>query len=470
MNTGYSNNKAMRITGAILLLVSLLFLLLPFIGTSFVAVSGVESATENSVVLSGRVPSVGVSPAWMFIKSFQLSSILRDPSAAAELASVGVSVGSITAGVIVFDVLFVAVIALAILTAVMALVDHRFFSPLWVGITAGVYALLWIVTALVANSKIQPLTMGIISLHILPTLWLFLFLGCTVAPIFLIRKGESYGGNYGGGYAGGYNGGATVVGGGETVGGDYGGGDYGGTARVDDNPGERTMPSSRSNLQGVQVRVQYTDNSGSHIVKRQILTDSPLTIGRSDQCKLVLNDSRASGVHAKLTYDDLNGLVIEDNGSTNGVQVNGETIMKHRRISKDDTVRLGDSKLNFTVTGSLDEFDGERTIAAGERYHEPVRVKLTFVDDSGNRVETVILKEVAMIGRLRECEVPVDSTTVSQKHARLLNRGNGRVAIEDNASTNGVKVNGEKITAATPIGTGDVITLGSVNLRVTVGR
>ena len=81
---------------------------------------------------------------------------------------------------------------------------------------------------------------------------------------------------------------------------------------------------------------------------------------------------------------------------------------------------------------------------------------------------TIRLKEVAIIGRTRECEVCIDSNTVSHKHARLLNLGNGRIAIEDNASSNGAKVNGQKIDRATPLTKGDVLTLGAIDIRVSV--
>lgn len=208
----------------------------------------------------------------------------------------------------------------------------------------------------------------------------------------------------------------------------------------------------------------------THVVKRQILTDSPLTIGRSERNKLVLVDGRTSGNHARLTYDDLDGLVIEDLDSTNGIQVNGETIMRKRKIGQNDSVRIGDCKLQFRVTGSLDDFDGERTMPAGDRYHEPIRLKLTFTDDSGPRTENLVLKDTVTIGRARDCEVFIDATTVTHRHARLMNLGGGRLAVADNDSSNGVIINGVRITEQTELGSGDVMRLGDVNVRVTITR
>ena len=422
MTLRYSTrNKGAWITGAILEFVAALLLLLPFIGLSFVSFG----------IMSG-----GISPFIALIGSF---------------AGMSFASGGIVVVLILYILLFTAVLVLSILTGIMALVNKKYFAPIINAVVYGVFCMLWIIVAIVgassssqilsmmasANSELGYLFRGGVS--ILPTLWLFLALACAVVPAFLLRK---------------YIAPPPPP---EPV-----------TVPVTDDWGTSTIPAAKPNRQGVAIQVRYSDDSGTHVVKRQIMTDRPLTVGRSDSCSVVLADNRASSVHARLKYDDLNGLVIEDNNSTNGIQVNGETVMKLRKISREDSIRIGDSKLQFTVVGTLDDFDGEKTIAAGDRYLEPIRIRLNFTDDSGPRVENVILKESIMIGSMRECEVSIDSTTVSHKHARLINRGSGKVVIEDNASTNGIVVNGERVEKSSPIAKGDVITLGDVNIRVTM--
>lgn len=430
---GYSTeNKGTWLTGAILLFVAVLFLFLPFIGLSFVAFGLAQG---------------GISPFTMMRVAFMIVQY-------GGMLGAG---GGVIALAVVYILLFFACVVLPILTGIMALVNKKYFPPWITVVVYGLMCILWIVLAIVINSNMGTFVgeLGMLSEYagtsgldlsgvgnvvFLPTLWLFLGLACVVIPVFFLRK---------------YIAPPPPP---EPV-----------TAPVNNEDwGVSTIPASKSNKQGVQVQVRYSDDSGTHVVKRQILTDRPMTVGRSDSCSVVLADARASSVHARLKYDDLNGLVIEDNNSTNGIQVNGETVMKLRRISKEDSIRIGDSKLQFTVVGSLDDFDGEKTIAAGDRYHEPIKVRLNFTDDSGPRIENVILKESAMIGSMRECDVSIDSTTVSHKHARLVNLGGGRIAIEDNASTNGIIVNGERVDKRSPVGTGDVITLGDVNIRVTL--
>lgn len=68
----------------------------------------------------------------------------------------------------------------------------------------------------------------------------------------------------------------------------------------------------------------------------------------------------------------------------------------------------------------------------------------------------------ATIGRLRECDVTLDDPSVSRRHARVFT-AEGTWRIEDLGSTNGVKVNGERV-SFTDLRDGDRIQLGTVRL------
>ena len=400
-----------RVISGILMLVSIIFLFLAFIGTSFVSIGA----------LSG-----GVSPALTFIGSFALIA------AGGAYSLLG----------ILYALLFLAAIILPIITGIMILVNKKYFPPLIAMIVYCLLCLLFLIVGILAASLGSYLSMaglGIGGLRgaLVPTLWLFMGAACVIVPVFLARK--------------------------EVI-------------LPPPPPQVETVPYvdpmdmtnvTGHNAQGVEVQVNYTDDSGTHKVRRQVYTDRPMTIGRSKDCLITLDDQRASSMHARLWYDSLNGMVIEDNASSNGIQVNGDTIMNKCRLTATDSVRIGDSKLTFKVLGRLDDMDGEKTMPSGVRYHEPVRILLSFVDDGGPRKENITLKERARIGRDRDCEISIDSNTVSRRHAILKNIGGNRVSIIDDASSNYVYVQGDKIEGETELHDGDKIGLGDVTITLT---
>ena len=70
----------------------------------------------------------------------------------------------------------------------------------------------------------------------------------------------------------------------------------------------------------------------------------PATIGRGAGCTIVLTDTFASQVHARLTPSDT-GLRIEDLGSTNGTVVNGAAVTGTTALRPGDNVRIGQSTI-----------------------------------------------------------------------------------------------------------------------------
>ncbi|HYP47618.1 MAG TPA: DUF3662 and FHA domain-containing protein [Thermoleophilaceae bacterium] len=67
-----------------------------------------------------------------------------------------------------------------------------------------------------------------------------------------------------------------------------------------------------------------------------------------------------------------------------------------------------------------------------------------------------------VLGRSRECDIVVDDPNVSRRHAELRREGAGW-AIADLGSTNGIKVNGRRVSEA-PLEPGDRVTLGVSDL------
>ena len=92
-----------------------------------------------------------------------------------------------------------------------------------------------------------------------------------------------------------------------------------------------------------------------------------------------------------------------------------------------------------------------------------IEAKLIVVE--GATEAEIKLKLPTIIGRSGEAALKVRTSVVSREHCRLYEQ-NGALYVEDLDSSNGTFVNEEKITAVTPIGTGDFLTIGPVTLEV----
>jgi hypothetical protein len=68
--------------------------------------------------------------------------------------------------------------------------------------------------------------------------------------------------------------------------------------------------------------------------------DGGLTIGRSGDCDVTLQDTYLSSRHARVANDD-GDLSIEDLGSTNGTYVNQELVKGRVRLERGDVVQVG---------------------------------------------------------------------------------------------------------------------------------
>ncbi len=85
----------------------------------------------------------------------------------------------------------------------------------------------------------------------------------------------------------------------------------------------------------------------------------------------------------------------------------------------------------------------------------------TLVLADGERVS--VADKPLSIGRLAECEVVLADDSVSRRHAEVRRQGS-EIVVADLGSTNGTKVNGERV-AERVLDDGDVITVGNASIR-----
>jgi pSer/pThr/pTyr-binding forkhead associated (FHA) protein len=101
--------------------------------------------------------------------------------------------------------------------------------------------------------------------------------------------------------------------------------------------------------------------------------------------------------------------------------------------------------------------------SSAERIQEPLREPDPRRASAKLRIDgrTALLgTQGATLGRSRDCEVVLEDANVSRKHAEVRPSG-GSWVVRDLGSTNGVKVNGRRITGAQSLKRGDAIELGT---------
>ena len=73
--------------------------------------------------------------------------------------------------------------------------------------------------------------------------------------------------------------------------------------------------------------------------------------------------------------------------------------------------------------------------------------------------------DVLVIGRSSSCDIHVPDSEMSRRHAEVSSH-NGGVVVRDLGSTNGTSVNGGMISSPTTLAAGDVIVVGTTEIRV----
>jgi pSer/pThr/pTyr-binding forkhead associated (FHA) protein len=66
-----------------------------------------------------------------------------------------------------------------------------------------------------------------------------------------------------------------------------------------------------------------------------------LTLGRDEECSVVLDDPNVSRFHARLVFHNAS-IWVQDAGSRNGVFLNGKRVVRHKQLGPGDELLIGD--------------------------------------------------------------------------------------------------------------------------------
>jgi pSer/pThr/pTyr-binding forkhead associated (FHA) protein len=203
------------------------------------------------------------------------------------------------------------------------------------------------------------------------------------------------------------------------------------------------------------------------------LVRDEITIGRKEGNTIRLTERNVSRRHAKLLKGN-GAFRIEDLQSYNGVKVNGRKIDGHIDLKAGDQIGIGD----YLLALQLDAGDQAKTTAAVQAPGtaeaatamiaapgaEPIPpARLVMLSPPAPGAEFALSKPKLRVGRAEDLDAWVNHRSISREHAEVVREGD-RYKVVDLGSANGVRVNGQEVSAA-PLNPGDVLELGQVKFR-----
>ena len=210
--------------------------------------------------------------------------------------------------------------------------------------------------------------------------------------------------------------------------------------------------------------------------KKEIMVNSEgVTIGRSAENNLVVQDLEASRFHSKILPETEN-LIVVDLDSTNGTFLNDDRVSGNREVHDGDRIRIG--QIEFVVsllpTESLEESIVEESLKGKEMPFDKTIVvlpeshlpRLVVTIGMGKGTEFSLTKERMSIGRAssnKKWDIDLVDKAVSRPHAELEKKNNQWVVTDLN-SANGTKVNGARVKEPHILQDGDVVTFGETTL------
>ena len=225
-------------------------------------------------------------------------------------------------------------------------------------------------------------------------------------------------------------------------------------------------------LDEANCRNTFDFTAGPNAGETVNLGGNTISIGRSKDNDLVLDDPTVSRHHARITYQD-GRYTIENLSGASGTRVSGKNVGVGP-IASGETVKLGNTEVGFNLGGH-----GRKPIQV-QYPNKPVidnPMSTRVIDKANSSMAWLAVTEgpsignswqlkegTTYIGRESREGISLDDQYISRKHA-MLKVEKGQVHIFDFGSTGGTKVNGVTIGAKT-LQPDSVIQVGETEFKV----
>ena len=115
---------------------------------------------------------------------------------------------------------------------------------------------------------------------------------------------------------------------------------------------KRTVAMKKEDTDEVSLLFQFDDLMVATLPP--LHEGESLTVGRSPDCDLVIDDPSVSKHHATLSWDEgARRVLVEDQGSSNGTHLNGEELNLKMAVKDGDTLSFGEARFCLLLTETL---------------------------------------------------------------------------------------------------------------------
>lgn len=188
---------------------------------------------------------------------------------------------------------------------------------------------------------------------------------------------------------------------------------------------------------------------GQLFQKVVIEKDYLIMIGSDSNCDIRISNNRVSRNHCQIIYSKDIGLQIVDLKSSNGTYLNGIKL----KPSKNYSLNVKDQVQLAGVSGIIISVGAQNTQSIG-------------LDDQKNILELFLDKDLITVGRDSSCDLIINDTRISRKHASIRKVSNDKYLLKDLDSLNGIYVNGSRVNGHKTISKNDDIFLGKYHLKI----
>ncbi|MCU0699708.1 MAG: FHA domain-containing protein [Myxococcaceae bacterium] len=225
---------------------------------------------------------------------------------------------------------------------------------------------------------------------------------------------------------------------------------------------------------GVRLTVKRRAEAGG-AEKPQVVTlsEDTITLGRDDQCDVVLAQPAVSRSHARISRDGTL-FFVEDLGSSFGTLLNGSKLKKNEKqlLRNGDTIAIAQFDVVFDRIADVTESNAGNTMFVSRNLVKDVMKGLGTSGEQpyfrvmngpreGHRIEVADAQEY-VFGRDDTADIVLNDDLVSRRHARVRRDWSG-THVEDLGSRNGIKVNKQRTKKAT-LKDRDEVEIGGVKL------